>query len=62
MLPDRVSNPGRLVGNLETGRKFRLSASILKTHFTAYIGGVAFIIISNKHILSLFLTSKDSVI
>ena len=34
----------------------------LKTHFTAYIGRVAFIITSNKHTIFLFLTSKNSLI
>ena len=34
----------------------------LKTHFSAYMRRVAFIITSNKHALSLFLTSKDSLI
>ena len=35
---------------------------MLKTHFSAYMRRVAFIITSNKHTLSLFLTSKDSLI
>ena len=34
----------------------------LKTHFSAYMRRVTFIITSNKHTLSLFLTSKDSLI
>ena len=34
----------------------------LETHFSAYMRMVAFIITSNKHTLSLFLTSKDSLI
>ena len=34
----------------------------LNTHFSAYMRRVAFIIISNEHTLSLFLTSKDSLV